>query len=319
MTTSAAVETPEKVRTPAETVSGLRQPTAQERSEERALLIAVLLDLSLALPYSAAAIAIGSLSMLSEVLRGTLLLIVALVSLQTLRNLHRGRVAAYEYGIGKLERGLGLLIGALLIMAAGFIAFHALTRGGGEPKSEFWAWAAIVMVVYNFFVNVGPIIPLWKATRAGGSVIVQAQLRAHIAKAIASFPVVVCVVIDALSSNPDIARMADSIGGTVGAAVMTLIGAGMIRSALPDLLDKALSEPVQMKVNRTLATFFHEYDALLGMRTRRSGNTAYVEITVGFEPERSMADVSDVLARMEAHLRAEIPDVDAVLIARAHS
>ncbi|MGU3493795.1 cation diffusion facilitator family transporter [Xanthobacteraceae bacterium A53D] len=304
---------------PAETIGGLRLPNAQERREERALLIAILLDLSLAVPYTVASIAIGSLSMLSEVLRGSLLLIVAMVSLQTLRNLHRGRVAAYEYGIGKLERSLGMLIGILLILAAGFIAFHAMTRGGGEPKNAFWAWAAIAMVVYNFFVNVGPILPLWHATRTGGSVIVQAQLRAHIAKAIASFPVVVCVVIDALSSNPDIARMADSIGGMVGAAVMTLIGAGMIRAALPDLLDRALSEPVQMKVNRTLAAFFHEYDALLGMRTRRSGNTAYVEITVGFAPERSMEDVSDVLARMEAHLKAEIPDVDAVLIARATS
>ncbi|WP_029004545.1 cation diffusion facilitator family transporter [Azorhizobium doebereinerae] len=295
-----------------------RTPTFQERREERAILIAVLLDLSLAVPYGTAALIIGSLSMLSDLLRGVLLLVVAIVSWQTLRNLHRGRVAAYEYGIGKLERGIGLMVGVLLIFAAGFIAYQAVTRGGGEPQTDFWAWVAIVMVVYNFIVNAGPIIPLWQANRAGGSMIVQAQLRAHIAKAVASFPVVVCVIIDSLAHDPVVARTADSIGGLVGAAFMTFVGVSMVRASLPDLLDRALSEPVQLKVNRTLAAFFHEYDALLGIRTRRSGNIAHVEITVGFDPTRSMADVSDVLARMEKHMETEIPDVDAVLIARAH-
>lgn len=296
-----------------------RTPNEAERREERAILIAILLDLSLAVPYTVTALIIGSLSMLSDVLRGSLLLVVAIVSWQTLRELHRGKVASYEYGIGKLERGIGLLVGALLIFAAGFIAYQALTAGGGEPKTGFWAVAAIVMVIYNFIVNVGPIIPLWRATKAGGSMIVQAQLRAHIAKAVASFPVVVCVIIDALSSDPHVARIADSIGGIIGAAFMTLVGAQMVRQALPDLLDRSLAEPVQMKVNRVLAAFFDEYDALLGIRTRSSGNVAHVEITVGFDPARTMAEVSDVLARMEARLKTEIPDVDAVLIARAHS
>ena len=296
---------------------GPRTPTAQEQREERAILIAILLDLSLAVPYTAAALVIGSLSMLSELLRGVLLLVVAMVSLYTLRELHRGRMTGYEYGIGKLERGIGLLVGLLLLLAASFVAVRALTHGGGEPADDLWATVAIVMVGYNFLVNAGPIVPLWRASRSGGSMIVQAQLRAHIAKAVASFPVVVCVIIDSVSENPEIARTADSIGGLVGAAFMAVVGVSMIRAALPDLMDRALSGAVQLKVNRTLAAFFESYDALLGMRTRHSGNVAYVEITVGFDPARSMADVSDVLARMEAHLKQEVPDVDAVLIARA--
>ncbi len=294
-----------------------RSPNPQERREERAILIAILLDLSLAIPYTVTALAIGSLSMLSDVMRGVLLLAVAMVSLHTLRELHRGRISGYEYGIGKLERGIGLVVGALLVLAAAFVAYQALTHGGGEPNSDLMAGVAITMVVYNFVVNAGPILPLWRANRSGGSMIVQAQLRAHIAKALASLPVVVCVIIDAVAKDPVVARTADSIGGLVGAAFMAVVGVSMVRSALPDLLDRALSEPVQMKVNRTLAAFFTSYDALLGIRTRRSGQVAHVEITIGFAPERSMSDVSDVLARMEAHLKQEVPDVDAVLIARA--
>ncbi|HQS46048.1 MAG TPA: cation transporter [Xanthobacteraceae bacterium] len=300
-----------------ETLSLLRLPSANERDAERAILIAILLDLSLAVPYGIAALVIGSLSMLSEMLRGTLLLVVAMASLQTLRNLHRGRVSSYEYGIGKVERGLGFLIGVLLVLAAGFIVSRAFGEGGGEPKDHFWAGAAIVLVGYNFLVNAGPIVPLWKASRAGGSMIVQAQLRAHVAKAVASSPVVVCVVIDALSSDPAIARTADLIGGLIGAGFMAVVGASMVRDALPDLLDRSLAEPIQHKVNRALALFFDDYDALLGVRTRRSGRIAHVEIIVGFAPNRTMEDVSHVLARMEGQLKRDIPDIDAVLIARA--
>ncbi|MFG1422218.1 cation diffusion facilitator family transporter [Roseixanthobacter liquoris] len=300
-----------------DTLSPLRAPSATERDAERAILIAILLDLSLAVPYAIAALAIGSLAMLSEMLRGTLLLVVAIASLQTLRNLHRGRVSSYEYGIGKVERGLGFVIGVLLVMAAGFIVSRAFSEGGGEPKDGFWAAAAIVLVGYNFLVNVGPIPPLWKASRAGGSVIIQAQLRAHVAKAIASFPVVVCVVIDALSSDPAVARTADIIGGLIGAGFMAVVGASMVREALPDLLDRALDEPIQQKVNRALAAFFEDYDALLGVRTRRSGRVAHVEITIGFAPKRTMGEVSAILSQMEGQLKRDIPDIDAVLIARA--
>ncbi|MFG1462953.1 cation transporter [Xanthobacter sp. DSM 24535] len=295
------------------------QLTSAERGAERAILIAILLDLSLAVPYGVATVVIGSLSMLSELLRGLLLLVVACASLLTLRNLHRGRVTSYEYGIGKVERGLSCVIGILLVLAAGFIVQRAFSAGGGEPRDAFWAGAAILLVGYNFIVNAGPILPLWKASREGGSMIVQAQLRAHIAKAVASFPVLVCVIIDALSRDPSVARIADTVGGMVGAGFMAVVGVSMVREALPDLLDRALDEPVQHKVNRTLATFFDQYDALLGVRTRRSGRIAHVEITVGFSPARSMGEVSCVLALMEAQLKRDIPDIDPVLIARAVS
>ncbi|OYW08488.1 MAG: hypothetical protein B7X34_08565, partial [Acidobacteriia bacterium 12-62-4] len=90
-----------------------------------------------------------------------------------------------------------------------------------------------------------------------------------------------------------------------------------LRPALPDLLDRSLAEPIQQKVNRALAVFFDDYDALLGVRTRRSGRIAHVEITIGFAPKRTMGEVSHVLARMEDQLKRDIPDIDAVLIARA--
>ncbi len=62
------------------------------------------------------------------------------------------------------------------------------------------------------------------------------------------------------------------------AGFMIVVGVGLLREVLPDLLDRAIAEPMQMHVNRTLAKFFDDYDELIGVRTRRSGNIAHVEI-----------------------------------------
>src|SRR5262245_45531293 len=79
-------------------------PTIEQRKQERALALTVWLDSFIIVPYAIVAIWVGSLAMLSEVLRGGLLLIVTGFSLRTLRRTHRGLIADYEYGIGKLER-----------------------------------------------------------------------------------------------------------------------------------------------------------------------------------------------------------------------
>src|SRR5262245_31080210 len=91
-----------------------RMPTIEQRKQERALALSIWLDLLLAVPYTLVAIWVGSLVMLSELLRGGLLLIVTAFSLRTLRRAHRGLIADYDYGIGKLERALAGAVAFLL-------------------------------------------------------------------------------------------------------------------------------------------------------------------------------------------------------------
>jgi divalent metal cation (Fe/Co/Zn/Cd) transporter len=98
---------------------------------------------------------------------------------------------------------------------------------------------------------------------------------------------------------------------------MIVVAVGLLREALPDLLDRAIAEPMQMQVNRTLATFFHDYDELIAVRTRRSGNIAHVEITLGFAPEKRLGDLSEIVARMREHLEQAIPNSDIVIVPRA--
>ncbi|MFG1344601.1 cation transporter [Xanthobacter autotrophicus DSM 431] len=296
----------------------MRVPTKADLQKERAILIAVLLDFSVFVPYAVTVSHIGSLAMLAEILRGGLLLLVEGAALLALRSVHRGRTYFYDFGIGKLERMFSAAIGALLLLAAVFVLVKVLQPSDAEPLPPAWAAIAMGLVVYNLFTNIAPLPPLWRATREGTSIIVLSQFRARIAKALASVTVVVCVALDVLLPDTKVARVADDFGGLVGAAFMLVVGGRMISEALPDLLDRALAEPVQMKVNTALAAFFDQYEQLIGVRTRKSGNVAHVEITVAFAPTRTIADVSAVTEGLRHALKAAIPDADVVVIAASY-
>lgn len=293
----------------------MREPSDSDRQKEHAVFIGVLLDLSVFFPYLLTVAKIGSLAMLAELLRGGLLLVVEAMALLTLRSVHRGRIYYYEYGVGKLERMFSVSIGGLLLLSAAFIVIKVVNSTQQPLLPPFWASVAMVLVVYNLFANAAPLWPLWRATRSGTSIILRAQFRARIAKAAASVTVVVCVAIDALSPDRELARIADDVGGVVGAAFMTVIGAQMIYEALPDLLDRALEEPLQVKVNAALAASYDAYEQLVGVRTRRSGAVSHVEITVAFDPARTIADVGAVTRRLREALRQAIPEADVVVIA----
>lgn len=293
----------------------MRVPTAIDLQKEHAILFAILLDFSVFVPYVVTVWRIGSLSMMAEMLRGGLLLLVEGTALMTLRAAHRGRLYFYDYGIGKLERMFSAAIGVLLLLAAVFILIRVIDSTEPEPLPPVWVVIALGLVVYNLFTNVAPLVPLWRATRQGTSIIVLSQFRARIAKAAASVTVVVCVALDLLLPETEVALVADDIGGLIGAAFMLVIGGAMISEALPDLLDLALAEPLQLKVNAALAAYFDSYEQLIGVRTRKSGSVAHVEITVGFAPRRTIADVSAVTEELRQTLQAAIPDADVVVIA----
>jgi divalent metal cation (Fe/Co/Zn/Cd) transporter len=291
-----------------------RTPNLEELKQERALALALWLDIIYAVPYGIVAIAIDSLVMIAEILRAIPLLTVVAFSLRVLRRTHRGLITDYDYGVGKLERTLSGMAAVLLLAAAGFVTWRAFMMKPETPPSSLLGAVAIVSVSLNLGVNAAPVIPLWRSLRAQPSVIVLSHFRTCLAKTLGSVITVACVTIHGLSSEPMAGRIAETVGSVIQAGFMIVVAVGLLRDALPDLLDRAIAEPMQMQVNRTLVAFFHDYDEMIRVRTRRSGNIAHVEITLGFAPEKNLGELSEIIARMREHLQQAIPDSDIVVV-----
>jgi divalent metal cation (Fe/Co/Zn/Cd) transporter len=95
---------------------------------------------------------------------------------------------------------------------------------------------------------------------------------------------------------------------------MAWLAYGIVRRALPDLLDKTLSDELQMLINRALATHFERYASLGRVRSRQAGAHLMVEIELGFPPAMTLGEVDEHLAAIQGDLERDLPGGHVVLI-----
>lgn len=288
--------------------------TAAQRQSERAVFSAFAYDCPLIPPYLWVAIQVDSVTMVGECLRGALMVSVAIASWFTLRRIHRRETAGYDFGLGKHEQVLSLAVALLLLVSAGFLVWKAAAKvqEAGDGIGLLNA-VAVALVLFNLIANVAPIPPLWRALRENPSVIVRTQLRAKITKTVGSSIVVASIAVAQLGSDPQVALWADRVGAAI-VVLVTLFAAGdLMRTALPDLLDRTLAEPLQHRILRVLAESFDGYDSIEWCRSRRSGSQVEIDIGLGFPADRPFGEVAAFARSVVDRIEGEIPNSEATV------
>ena len=282
--------------------------TTEKLQRERAVFAAFIYDCVLIGPYLWVSIQVGSLTLLGEVLRGTLLVSVAIASWITLRRIHRGQTGAYDFGMGKVEQILSLMVAVLLCVSMTFIWYKALTQTEtvAHPVDTL-SFVAVGMAFLNLFANLAPLPPLYRALKTGRSVLVAAQFRAKVAKSIGSVVVTVCVALNQLSGNAGLAWWADRAGVAIVSIVTLHAAWELLKSAIPDLLDRTLPEDQQIKINQVLARHYDSYEALKWCQSRQSGSEMEVHVGLGFAAHIPFGDVARIARAVVDDIEAAIP------------
>lgn len=288
-----------------------------ERARERAMLTGSVLDVSINLAKLVAAIWANSLTLLGDWLRGGLLTLLDILLLVLLRKIHRGRLGGYDYGTRKLEQFLNLMVGSAMILAALWLAVATYLRSGEHQEQSaagllFALAASAANLVINFYV----LWRLWGVARDGTSVILSGQLASRLMKTLASIGVALAIGVNAAFHGTPTGAWADTLGALLVLVTMVGFGAKIIGDALPHLLDRALAESRQVVINNALASQFEDYDELRAVRTRTEGRDAWIEIEVGFAPDRSLGEVEAAAERLAEHVRQRIPQAQVLVIPR---
>jgi cation diffusion facilitator family transporter len=293
--------------------------TQVERRREWSLALSLTADSLLLVSYGVVVLGSGSLTILAETVRGTILLALGWAVLVFLRRVHRQKLRAYEYGIGKLEQFTNFLIGGTLILGAIWVGGKAAISWGASPApltagADAWMLAAAVLAGINALVNAGAFLALWRAGRDGTSLIMRGQVHARLGKLITSVVVVGAVGVTAALPGTPTAWAANLGGAIFVVAVMLWIGINLLRETLPDLLDRALAESRQVAINRTLTHHFDSYETLESVRSRQAGKRLYIEIALGFDPGRSFGEVAAICRDMSHQLEALVPGAEVTVI-----
>jgi divalent metal cation (Fe/Co/Zn/Cd) transporter len=299
-----------------DTGSGTTAPLGDRaRERERALLIGLLLDLLVFFPYLAIAIWSNSLTLIGEIIRGGLLILLEVYLMVLMRRIHRSRVSGYEYGTGNLEQFGNLAVGVAMIGAAlWMVASIALRWAEPVEHADGGLLLGIGMTVLNLGMNLGALRSVWKAGRDGTSIILNGQIRSRLSKTISSAVVVVAAATNALAAGHWIGTMADLVGAAFVVCVMVSLGVELCRKALPPLVDQTLDEGLQVSINRVLASRFDDFDALGRVRSRQVGGGAVVEVHLGFAASRSLGEVQSVADEISAEIRRLIPGAEVVAV-----
>ena len=159
-------------------------------------------------------IAADSLTNLAEGIRGGLMTLVDLVTLTVLRRLHRGTLAGFDFGTGKIEQLVSIGIALSLLGGALWVGIDAVETAltGHSDATPLGLSLAAVSGAINFFTNVVAWENVRQATRGRPSAIMRAQLRARTTKLFCSVVVQVTMTIAAVAKDPVIVAAAE-LGG----------------------------------------------------------------------------------------------------------
>ncbi len=275
---------------------------------ERSMLLAGSSDLVIIIAAFAVGLWANSLMMGAEALRGLLLLALETVLFLLLRRIHRGRTHDFDYGAGKLEQFANLGIGTAMGLGGLWVGGSAAYRWWHPPDqtSLGLVFAAVVGVV-NVAQNGWAFWALWRAGRDGASVIMVGQIRTRLAKLISSTLVLGALCVNAAFGDGPVGVAAEVLGSGFVALVMFELAVSMWRRALPSLLDRTLEEAQQELIDRALISHFDEYDDLVAVRSRVSGNTPLVEVVLGFTADRRIGEIQLVVDKVTRSVQALIP------------
>lgn len=289
-------------------------PTPDERARERAFAGAASADCALVVLFVVTAIASGSLTSLAVALQGLPILVIELWSLAVMRADHRGRLAHYDYGTGKLEQFVWLVVAGGRLLAVIFIldrVFETLFAGAAAASPLGLALAAVVNAMY-FLVNAVAYVALTRAAKGdlGGAFGAQIVLRKGMLVAAAVLQV--CLTGAALARDPGVAMAADAAGGLIVAALMTRGVLRMLARALPDLLDAPPHAATAAEVRRAAVDAFGPA-ALVSVRMRRSGRRTFAQVAVDGAAFADTAALAARAAIMQTELSEHGLDVGVVL------
>jgi cation diffusion facilitator family transporter len=290
--------------------------TPRQREQEHSVLFGLLADSGIIALMIPIAIFGGSLTLMAESIRCVMMMMIELFAYNVMRRVHRGKLQDMEFGGGKLEQIANFVMALGMLGAAAWIAYKAFTViSGHEPVGTplGLALAAIIGAV-NAYINFVAWRAMRHASRGETTLVMLGQLRARMVKLVSSLVVLLSMTVAALSTDNVVVTWADALGSIFVAAFIVWNAWGMLRSSIPDLVDRTAGPAVHETVNNVLVTLAGEYERLDSIRSRRSGRVVFVEVVLTFQPSLTIAEVNERIDRVKRAMQEKIEHLEVSIL-----
>jgi cation diffusion facilitator family transporter len=275
--------------------------------KQRSILLSLIAGAVMLLPALSAAILSNSLIVLADLLQETSETLGILFSYFAVRQVSRGRDLAYNFGYGKLEGFSSLFIAGVIAISLVVIlvnAWQGIVQPG--PLTGVGVWIAIAANCLNGIYA----LVFWRRyarmCREEPSPIIEGQLGLFRGKFFSNFTVLFSLSAGLAFGRYAWAQFIDPVVALFLAAFLAYSAYTLFSASIDNLMDKTLEETLQIAILRALAVNFDRYDEFHDIRSRRSGSEVFVEVFLGFDPEKPMGVVMKDVQAVKAAIEKEI-------------
>lgn len=260
--------------------------------KESSIRIAALSGFTDAIVCSIAAATSTSSLLLADALKTGLEFMAVLLAWMSIRRITRGAGHEFEFGIGKLENLASLVIGSLMVLGVTIISYAAI-RSLIEPShaSGIGIYISLADQVVYGVINGYLMRRAAQAAKHENSPIMASQAKMFFAMFFGNAFIFITVSLGLLLHNFGWSVYIDPLAALVVAATIVMAAIEVFSTSCYDLLDGALAEEDKLRIMRVLAENFDRYDMIYGVRSRRSGSHAFIEIYLGYDAQRRVGEV----------------------------
>ena len=282
-------------------------PAAAGRLMRIATYAAVAAAVLLIAVKAAAWIATGSLSLLGSLIDSMLDALASLLNLVAVRHALTPADAEHRFGHGKAEALAGLAQAAFVCGSAAFLVFEAVNRLV-EPRPLQHGITGIAVMLFAIAVTLGLVLYQAFVIRRTSSIAISADSLHYKGDLLTNLGVIAAIV------------LATQLGWTWADPLFALLIAGVIAKAAYDifrraydhLMDREMSDELRERI-RTIVEAHPESRAMHDLRTRWSGNQAFIQLHLELDPDMPLKEAHRIADEIENEIMRAFPGAEVII------
>ncbi len=248
----------------------------------------------------------GSVSMLASLVDSAMDAIASLINLLAVRYALVPADDDHRFGHGKAESLAGLAQAAFISGSALFLLLHAVDRIL-HPAPVQRTTLGIAVIVFSLALTLALLTYQRYVIRHTGSVAIRADALHYATDVLSNLGVIAALLLAQFGLPIFDPILAIAIAGYI------LIGAWRIgRDSLDHLMDRELDDAVRQRIKQ-LALEHTEVRGIHELRTRRAGQTSFIQLHLEMEPQLTLAEAHAIADMVEAQIRAAVPASDVII------
>ena len=299
--------------------NGSAPENALVRRQIQAIRLALLLDCLLLVPVLVVAWLANSMVLFSEAFGSLSCLAMNAISFMILRRIARGHTGQFEYGAEKMEVVGSMVSSVLMLGSSAVMAWITIGRfAHPEPVEPTFGGVGIAFQSFCLLLNVW----LWRRNRRiaaeTSGPIMEATWRSNRADVFEDLGIILSLGLTLALRPYPWSIYIDPACALVALVYPTGEIVRLLRRSLSDLMDKTLEEELQIKILRHLGRHYDQYEDFLRIKSRRAGRRIFIDLYLGFDGDRRIRDVTELIDQLRNGLAEDIPGAEVnVIVSRA--